>query len=197
MSVQHVSRETLNARLNAFRAEFMRWSARTNLTSASERGNLDERHIADSLQLLDHASAVESWVDVGTGGGFPGAIVAAALPPRTVTMIESNNKKAAFLRAACITMDVDVTVLLERAEAVVARVDPPDVVSARAVASLADLLDMLHPWLCAGTLGLFPKGRSAEAEIAEARVRHDFDVERHSSTVADDSVVLAVRMARA
>lgn len=197
MSIQHVSRETLNTRLDAFRAEFARWSARTNLTSASERGNLDERHIADSLQLLEHVPVVGGWVDVGTGGGFPGAIVAASLPSNTVTMIESNNKKAAFLRAACIAMDVDATVLPERAEAVVARVNPPDVVSARAVASLTDLLDTLHPWLRAGTLGLFPKGRSAEAEIAEARVRHDFDVERHPSTVADDSVVLAVRMATA
>lgn len=197
MTALSVSRETLDRRLDAFRGEFARWSARTNLTSAAERRNLDERHIADSLQLLDHVPDVTRWVDIGTGGGFPGAIVAAALPPGTVTMVESNGKKAAFLRAACLAMDVRAAVVPDRAEAVVARSEPPDVVSARAVAPLAELLDMLHPWLRRGTLGLFPKGRNAEAEIAEARERHHFDVERHPSTVADDSVVLAVRMTKA
>ena len=165
-----------------------------NLTSAAERGNLDERHIGDSLQLLALGADAVRWVDIGTGGGFPGAILAAALPPDTVTMVESNVKKAAFLRAACLAMDVRATVLNERAEAVVARVDPPDVVSARAVASLSDLIVVTEPWLRAGAVGLFPKGRGAEAEVEAARERHTFAVERHPSKVADDSVVLTVRM---
>ena len=190
-----VSRETLDARVAAFRAEFARWSPRINLTSSAERTNLDERHIADSLQLLDLAPDARAWIDVGTGGGFPGAILAAALPPGTVTMVESNNKKAAFLRAACLAMDVRATVLAERAEAVVARMAPPDVVSARAVASLTDLLDLTHPWLRAGALGLFPKGRGAEREIEAARERHAFEVARHPSAVGDDGTVLAVTMA--
>ena len=193
-SSHDVSRETLQTRLEAFHREFTRWSARINLTSASERGKLHHRHIADSLQLLDLAPNVTRWVDVGTGGGFPGAVVSAALPSGTVTMVESNNKKAAFLRAACLAMDVDATVLAERAEGVVRRLEAPDVVSARAVAPLGQLLDLLHPWLERATLGLFPKGRGAEDEIAAARERHDFDVVRHPSRVSDDSVVLAVRM---
>ena len=194
MSPTDVSRETLDERLEAFRFEFAKWSRRINLTSASERGNLDERHIADSLQLLALAPGAKRWVDIGTGGGFPGVILTAALPPGTVTMVESNNKKCAFLRSACVAMGVRADVRAERAEAVVARTDPPDVVSARAVASLADLLDLLHPWLRGGTLGLFPKGRGVEAEIMEARERHAFDVVRHPSAIARDSTVLAVTM---
>ena len=187
-----VSRETVERRLDAFRAEFARWSSRINLTAADERGTIDERHIADSLQLLDHAGAPHRWVDVGTGGGFPGLVVAAALPPGTVTLVESNGKKAAFLRSAALAMGVAVDVRAERAERVVGALSPPDVVSARAVASLADLLILLGPWLAGGALGLFPKGRGAEAEIELAREAHDFDVERRPSRVAPDSTVLLI-----
>lgn len=191
-----VSRETLERRLDAFRAEFARWSRHMNLTSASERGNLNERHIHDSLQLLDLAPSARTWVDVGTGGGFPGAILTAALPDDTVSMVESNAKKAAFLRAACLAMGVRADVRDARAETVVASTPAPDVVSARAVAPLPDLLNMLAPWLVAGTLGLFPKGRTAEDEVAAARERHRFEVERHPSRTAEDAMVLAIQMGR-
>lgn len=196
-----VSRETpdaaLGARLDAFRAEFARWSRRINLVASNGRGAIEERHIEDSLQLLDHAGDPSSWVDLGSGGGFPGLIVAAALPPDTVTLVESNNKKAAFLRSAALAMGVRVEVRAERIERVVPVLPAPDVVSARALASLDDLLAMTAPWLAAGTLGLFPKGRMAADEIAAARARHDFDVETVPSRVAADSSVLRITGYRA
>ena len=187
-----VSRETLNERLDAFRAEFTRWASRTNLVAKGERGWLDERHIEDSLQLLDHAGSPSSWVDLGSGGGFPGLVVAAALPPETVTLVESNNKKAAFLRSAALAMELRVAIRAERIERVVPGLDPPDVVSARALASMDQLLTMTAPWLASGTLGLFPKGRTAAEEIERACQSHDFDVEVVPSRVSDESSILRV-----
>ena len=165
-----------------------------NLTSSSDDNAIVERHVQDSLQLTPLAGSAGTWVDVGTGGGFPGAILAAAFAEDgpAVTLVESNTRKAAFLRAACVAMEVSVDVLAERAERVVERLDPPSVVSARAVASLNDLLGLLAPWLGRGTRGVFPKGRDAEREIMEARDAWDFDVRRHPSTTAPDATILEI-----
>ena len=193
MRPDDVSRET-RERIDAFRSEFRRWAPRINLTSAGERGRLDERHIADSLQLMAIRPPRGQWFDIGTGGGFPGAILAAAEPDHeaTVTMVESNNKKAAFLRSACTAMGARARVVAERAETVVARTPPPDTVSARALAPLDDLLTMLEPWLAKGTVGLFPKGRRAEEEIAAALLRWRFGCERHASQTASDATILEI-----
>ena len=189
-----VSRETLDRRLATFQDEFARWSSRTNLVSHGERENVHERHITDSLQLLDHVDGVpERWVDLGSGGGFPGLIVAAALPDDAVTLVESNAKKAAFLRSAALAMGVRVRLLADRIERVVPVLPPPTVVSARALASLDELLRMTAPWLAAGTLGLFPKGRNANAELDEARrTGHDFDADPRPSATAADATVLRI-----
>ena len=188
-----VSRET-RERLDIFRVEFARWAPSINLTSGSERGRLDERHIADSLQLLAIRRPTGTWFDIGTGGGFPGAILAAAQADHDarIALVESNHKKAAFLRATVLAMGSNAVVHAERAGAVIAREVPPTTVSARALASLTDLLAMLEPWLANGTVGLFPKGRRADAEIAEARQRWRFGCTRHPSRTADDAVVLEI-----
>ena len=189
----HVSRET-RERLEVFRAEFARWAPRINLTSGSEQGRLGERHIEDSLQLIDIRHPKGRWFDIGTGGGFPGAILAAAQADHDgrIAMVESNNKKAAFLRSTILAMNADATIHAERAETVVSREAPPETVSARALASLDDLLIMLEPWLANGTVGLFPKGRRADEEIAAARNRWRFDCRRHPSRTANDAVVLEI-----
>lgn len=186
-----VSRETLHERLASFEREFARWAPRINLVSRSERSTLDRRHIDDSLQLLDGLDAVpRSWVDLGSGGGFPGLIVAAALPDGAVTLVESNAKKAAFLRSAALAMRLDVCVRSERIETVVPTLAPPEIVSARALAPLTDLLRMTAPWLAEGSLGIFPKGQGAVGEIATARTHHDFGVAvRPSRTASDASIV--------
>ena len=193
MIESNVSRET-HIRLDAFRAEFTRWSTRMNLVSGAERGRLDERHIADSLQLMAIRPPTGRWFDIGTGGGFPGAILAAAEPEHgaEITLVESNLKKAAFLRTVCTAMGARARVLAERAERVIGREEAPDTVSARALASLPDLLAMLEPWLSARTIGLFPKGRRAAEELAAARKKWTFDCEAHPSRTADDAVILEI-----
>ena len=194
----NVSRET-QVRLDVFAREFTRWNARSNLSSRTHPGELTERHIEDSLQLIPLAPKEGSWVDVGTGGGFPGAVLAAVFAEtgRSITMIESNAKKAAFLRSACLAMKVPANVLNERAEAVVARERPPAVVSARAVAPLRRLFTLLQLWLAEpGTLGLFPKGREVETEIDDAAREWDFDLVRHPSRTAADGTILAVTRLR-
>ena len=193
-----VSRET-HERLEIFRREFAKWSRTHNLVARGERDDVADRHIEDSLQLLNHHEPFGHWVDVGTGGGFPGAILAAAFAERAdvrVTMIESNAKKAAFLRSVCLSMNAPTTVLNERAERVVSALDAPTVVTARAVASLGALLSLTSTWLADGTVGLFPKGRAADTEVEEAGRDWAFDLDRLPSTTSDDAVILRVRNVR-
>ena len=193
-----VSRET-RARLGIFEREFRRWNARTNLSSRFQPGDLIERHIEDSLQLAPLAPPSGDWIDVGTGGGFPGAILAALFAEngRPITLVESHAKKAAFLRSVCLAMDAPARVVNERVERLVEREPAPRVVSARAVAPLERLVSLLSRWLRdPGTLGIFPKGRDAEAEIDAAAREWDFDVERHPSRTASDATILVVSSVR-
>lgn len=193
-----VSRET-TTRLEIFKHEFDRWAQTHNLVSGTERGNVVERHIEDSLQLMDYVPFQGEWVDIGTGGGFPGAILAAAGAGRDdvrIVMVESNAKKCAFLRHVCAAMDVRATILNERAEAVVARRLPPNVVSARAVASLSKLISLCAPWLQQGTVGLFPKGRSAEQELSEAGRSWTFEWHGHPSRTASDATIIELHSLR-
>lgn len=193
-----VSRET-RQRLNVFVSEFHRWNARHNLTSKADDVAVIERHVSDSIQLANFAPAVCDWVDVGSGGGFPGAILAATFaddPDRSVTLIESNAKKCAFLRHVCLAMNAPVTVLNERVERSVVSRDAPTIVSARAVASLTRLCKLLQPWLQGGTTGLFPKGRAYEDELDEARGSWEFDCRPHRSCTASDSVILEIANVR-
>jgi 16S rRNA (guanine527-N7)-methyltransferase len=132
------------------------------------------RHIADSLQLLDMAPDARVWVDLGAGAGFPGLAIACALagrPGARVHLIESNRKKAAFLREAQRLTAVPASVHAMRIEEFTASFDgPADAVTARAVAPLKSLLDKCFPLLgksCA--MGLFPKGQNAELELRDVR----------------------------
>ncbi len=157
-----VSRGTM-AKLDAF-AELLRAeNEKQNLVS---RGTLDQlwrRHIADSAQLLRFAPAGASWVDLGTGAGFPGLIVA-ALHDGPVTLVEERRLRVAFLHHAAGTMGLRIEILHARAERVPPR--PFDVISARAFAPLARLLDLGTAFSTQKSLWLLPKGRNAEAELA-------------------------------
>jgi 16S rRNA (guanine527-N7)-methyltransferase len=166
-----VSRETLR-RLDDFVALLLHWQQKVNLIAASTVPHLWTRHIADSLQLLDLLPDAKVWVDLGSGGGFPGLMLACALaetPGTHVHLIESNGKKATFLREA-------VSVTGARAEVHAARLENMvdslkgrvDAVSARAFSPLKTLLDQSAPLLQAGAVGVFPKGQDVEAELTEA-----------------------------
>ena len=164
-----VSRETAE-RLEIFVELLLKWPA--NLISASTIPVIWTRHIADSLQLLDLAPDARIWVDLGSGGGFPGLVIACALaetPGVIVHLVESNGKKAAFLREAIRLTGAPAEVHAVRIEKFVETFDGHvDVVTARALAPLKLLLNQCVRLLNRGALGLFPKGQDAAVELTEA-----------------------------
>jgi 16S rRNA (guanine527-N7)-methyltransferase len=172
LALTPVSRET-SERLDRFVELLLRWQRRTNLVAPSTLPQLWTRHIADSLQLLDLAPQARVWVDLGAGAGFPGLVIAIALcrePGAMVHLVESNTKKAAFLREAQRLTGAPATVHLQRIEDFAASFQAPvDVVTARAVAPLKSLLDQCFPLLGkSGATALFPKGQHAELELEDA-----------------------------
>jgi len=172
LALTPVSRET-SERLDAFVALLLSWQRTTNLVAASTIPHLWTRHIADSLQLLDLAPEARIWADLGTGGGFPGLMIAIALadqPGVSVHLVDSNKKKAAFLSEAQRVTGAPATVHVARIEEFTAGFAAPlDVVSARAVAPLKLLLKQSFPLLGkSGAIGLFLKGQNAELELGEA-----------------------------
>jgi len=171
LALTPVSRETLD-RLDRFVATLLAWQRRMNLVAPSTEPKLWTRHIADSLQLLALAPEAKIWVDLGSGGGFPGLAVACALadrPGALVHLVESNAKKAAFLREAARAAGAPAQIHAVRIEDFVENfASPVDVVTARALAPLAELLAAAYPLLKSGVVGLFPKGQDVGAELTEA-----------------------------
>ena len=175
LALTPVSRETL-ARLDILVALLFEWQARMNLVAPSTLNQVWTRHVADSLQLLEFAQDGlghgRVWVDLGSGAGFPGLVIACALagtPGTVVHLVESIGKKAAFLRAAAVATGVGAIVHHERIEDFVARGDiAPDIVTARALAPLTRLLELTQPLLKTGAKALFPKGQDVEAELTHA-----------------------------
>lgn len=173
LSLTPVSRETLE-RLDRFVALLLEWQQRTNLIAPSTVPKLWTRHIADSLQLLEFAPNARAWLDLGSGGGFPGLVIACALagtPGAHVHLIESHGKKAAFLREAQRLTAAPASVEAMRIEEFVTTFQRPvDVITARAVSPLKSLFQQTFPLLGkSGAIALFPKGQHAELELKEAR----------------------------
>jgi 16S rRNA (guanine527-N7)-methyltransferase len=171
LALTPVSRETLD-RLDRFVETLLAWQQRINLIAPSTEPKLWTRHIADSLQLLALAPQAKTWVDLGSGGGFPGLVIACALadkPGARVHLVESSTKKAAFLREAARAAGAPAQIHAIRIEDFVENLAMAvDVVTARALAPLARLLAATYPLLKTGTLGLFPKGQDVDAELTEA-----------------------------
>jgi 16S rRNA (guanine527-N7)-methyltransferase len=171
LALTDVSRET-TARLDRFVELLLTWQRTTNLIAPSTVPRLWTRHIADSLQLLDLAPDARVWVDLGSGAGFPGLAIACALtgrPGTVVHLVESNAKKAAFLREAQrVTGAPAVVHALQIENFVDSFRERADAVTARALTSLKKLYDQSAPLLGPETLGLFPKGQDVEAELTEA-----------------------------
>jgi 16S rRNA (guanine527-N7)-methyltransferase len=148
------------------------WQKTTHLVSPASIPKLWTRHVADSLQLLDLASEARLWVDLGSGGGFPGLVLACALadkPGALVHLVESNNRKAAFLREAVRITGAPAVVQAMRIEKFVANfAGLPDVVTARALLPFKYLMNQGFYWLSRGALGLFPKGQDVAVELTAA-----------------------------
>jgi 16S rRNA (guanine527-N7)-methyltransferase len=137
----------------------------------------------------------DKWLDLGSGGGFPGIVLAILLKQRKgsrIDLVESNGKKAAFLRTAIGQFSAPGMVHAARIEAVWTKIATPDVLTARALAPLNELFKLTEPWLGDGATALFQKGRDYRREIAESRDAWSFDLIEHESVVDSDSVVLQV-----
>ena len=171
LALMPVSRET-TARLDRFVELLIAWQQHTNLIARSTMSMLWTRHVADSLQLVGLAPGARVWADLGSGAGFPGLVIACAIAEiegAHVHLVESIGKKATFLREAARVTGAPVTVHAMRIEDFVdSGAKTLDVVTARALAPLPELLRLLYPLLKKGALGLFPKGQDVAAELTEA-----------------------------
>ena len=190
-----VSRETLT-RLETFVDLLLQWQRTTNLISPATISNLWTRHVADSLQLLDLAPAAKVWVDFGSGGGFPGIPVGCALagrPGAKVHLVESNGKKAAFLREAIRVTGIPAVVHARRIEDCGDSFgDKIDVVSARALAPLKILCDQAFPLIAKGAVGLFPKGQDVAAELTEAAKYWRVEARTVPSRTSPDGCIVVI-----
>jgi len=158
----HVPRETM-ARLDAFAELLREENQHQNLVSRASLDQVWLRHIADSAQLLAFApSPAASWLDLGSGAGFPGLIVA-ALHKGPVTLVEERRLRAGFLGRAAAVLGVEVEIAAARAERMAPR--PFDVISARAFAPLARLLQLGTGFSTRNSLWVLPKGRNAAEEL--------------------------------
>ena len=189
-----VSRETFG-RLERFESAFRRWSARINLAAPSTLPSLWERHILDSAQLLPLAPAALRWLDLGSGGGFPGAVIAILLrdrPGASIDLVESNAKKGAFLKTVLGELEAPARVHVARIEAFEGIAGGCGVVTARALAPLPLLLELAAPWLAAGATGLFHKGRDYRREVEESLNEWESDLVEHRSVIDPESVILEI-----
>ncbi|PDT72737.1 16S rRNA (guanine(527)-N(7))-methyltransferase RsmG [Bradyrhizobium sp. C9] len=184
LALTPVSRET-EARLDRYIALLLEWQAKTNLVAPSTLPNLWTRHISDSLQLLNLAPSAKSWVDLGSGGGFPGVVLACALAETEgarIHLVERIAKKAAFLREAIRVTESPGTVHLADIGDTVDRIAGPiDCVTARALAPLHQLIGFAEPWVKKGAKALFLKGQDVEAELTEATKYWNIEPKLHSS----------------
>ncbi|UFX45304.1 16S rRNA (guanine(527)-N(7))-methyltransferase RsmG [Bradyrhizobium sp. 41S5] len=184
LALTPVSRET-EARLDRYVALLLEWQAKTNLVAPSTLANLWTRHVSDSLQLLSLAPSAKSWVDLGSGGGFPGVVLACALaetPGARIHLVERIAKKAAFLREAIrVTASPGTVHLADIGDTVDRIAGPIDCVTARALAPLHQLIGFAEPWVKKDAKALFLKGQDVEAELTEATKYWNIEPKLHSS----------------
>jgi 16S rRNA (guanine527-N7)-methyltransferase len=189
-----VSRETFEG-LEAFEAMFRIWAKRINLAASSTLDDLWTRHILDSGQLATLAPNALRWLDLGSGGGFPGLVLAFLLKERPggqIDLVESNRKKAGFLQAVIGQFSLPARVYARRIDEEFKGLAPPEVVTARALAPLPALLDLAFPWLSTGARGFLHKGRDYRQEIQESSHLWQYDLVEHRSKVDADSVILEI-----
>jgi len=182
-------------RLELYAEALRKWNPKINLVSKSTLVDLWERHFADSAQLLQLApDGSKEWADLGSGGGFPGLVIAnlAADQHRhlSVTMVESYHRKSAFLRSVLRETSISAKVISSRIEEV-----PPlgaGVLSARALASLPKLLALAERHLAIDGAMLFPKGKNWQEELLEAQSTWRFEYDVAKSKTSDQSVILRI-----
>jgi len=188
-----VSRET-ESRLDRYVSLLVEWQAKTNLIAPSTVPQLWTRHIADSLQLLDLAPNARHWLDFGSGGGFPGVVLACAMAEHegaSVQLVERNAKKAAFLREAIrVTGAAGSVVHADIGDYVDSLTTPVDCVTARAVAPLHILLGYAEPLVTQGATAMFLKGQDVESELTEATKYWNIDPILHTSRTGGEGWIV-------
>ncbi|MXN47852.1 16S rRNA (guanine(527)-N(7))-methyltransferase RsmG [Shinella kummerowiae] len=190
----NVSRETVE-RLDGFVALFQKWAKAINLVAPSTLAEIWARHVLDSAQVHVLHPGARTWVDLGSGGGFPGIVTGILLAEKGdgwVHLVESNNKKAAFLRTAIRETGARASVHAIRIEEAPAVIPQCDAISARALADLDLLMEFGFPWSerNADLRFFLHKGRDYQREVDKALGRWRFDLVKHASVVEPDSVVL-------
>lgn len=195
-----VSHETIHS-LQRYVELLEHWQKTTNLVAPSTLPEVWSRHIADSAQLAGLAPNARLWLDLGSGGGFPGLVVAilkSGDPEFRMHLVESNQKKCAFLSDVVRALKAPVDIHAMRIEQFAEKAQSlrPDVVSARALAPLTRLLELAEPFLREETRGIFLKGRDTATEIATAEARWQFDCVCHPSLTADDARIVEIQNLR-
>lgn len=190
-----VSRETM-ARLERFAALLGAWRERINLVSRASLEDVWLRHIADSAQILpllgaaSKPSARRPILDLGSGAGFPG-LVLAILGAQHVWLVESDARKCAFLAEASRSTGAEVKIVRSRIESL----EPLAACAmvARALKPLKPLLDLAQPLIAPDTLAIFLKGQDVELELTEATKYWNMDVEKTASRTSESGVILSIR----
>jgi len=189
----HVSRETL-ARLKLYAGMLADWNTRQNLVSRASLNDVWLRHFWDSSQLTQFVpQQARSLVDLGSGAGFPGLVLAELLRDREIQIVlyEATQKKREFLNAVIRRLNLSVEVRGDRIEAVTPQIF--DVVVARALAPLDRLLDYAQRFWGKDTAGLFLKGQNLVSELTEAHKCWRMTLQKHPSRTSDTGVVLEIR----
>ena len=194
LSSENVSRETLD-KLRAFENLVRQWTQRINLISKASVDDIWDRHILDALQLTRFVPKGQGhWLDLGSGGGFPGIVIAIVTqdhnPDMKMTLVESDARKSVFLRTAIRQFDLNAEVKTTRIENLSAF--NADVISARALASLSTLLSYAHPHMRADTIGVFPKGTTWKKELEQARKEWSFSCDITTSETDPNAVILSI-----
>jgi 16S rRNA (guanine527-N7)-methyltransferase len=196
LSLVPVSRET-EERLAIFVALLDRWRHKINLISNQTFASVWTRHIADSAQLTSLAPDAKRWVDMGSGAGFPGLVIAIQLTGATgavVHCIESDGRKCAFLREAARATGAAAMIHPVRVEAIEPEsFGPVDAVTARAFAPLPLTLELARPWMKRGAIAVFPRGESAKDQIAALPEASTYAIETLQSAVNPKAAILRIR----
>lgn len=186
-------------KLAQYRAILLQWQKKTNLVAPSTLEFFWERHVADSIQVLAHYGHVRTWTDIGSGGGFPGMVMAILLGHKNagkVCLVESIQKKAAFLRKVANDTNASAEVCAQRIESSAKQFEQADAISARALASLEKLLDFTDGYIQGDRFAVFHKGRDFQREIEECNGKWSFDLVVKKSKIDVESVLLEIHNAK-